>query len=153
MVPAVPKGAHHGNITDYTPARGRRCLPVARGATLDARHHHVRIKRARHTARPFCPGLRFACRHHQGDLIMPIQRYSAHTIDGTPVKVSETAQQISDAVINHMKENRRPHIAYTFDNLPGTVWPYTTWKQSEVSGIWIGSPWKTFDEVIEAVKH
>lgn len=80
-------------------------------------------------------------------------RYTAHTLDGSTIYTSDSAQRISDAVIDHIKENRRPHIAYTFDNTPGSPWPYTTWRHSEQSGIWIGSPWKTFDEVIAAVRR
>jgi hypothetical protein len=79
-------------------------------------------------------------------------RYTAHTLDGTTVLTAESAQQIADALIDRTKAGRRPHIAYIFDNEPGSPWPYTTWKQSAISGIWIGSPWKTFDEVVTATR-
>jgi hypothetical protein len=80
-----------------------------------------------------------------------MSRHTANTLDGATVYESETAQGISDAVIAHLEAGRKPTIAYTFDNAPGTIWPYTTWRRSEQSGAWLGSPWKTFGEVVAVV--
>lgn len=81
-------------------------------------------------------------------------RYIACTLDGSTIYTAETAQQISDAVCAHIKENRKPQIAYTFDQNPGYVWPYTTWRRVPEGGAvgWIGTPWKTIDEVHAEVR-
>ena len=79
-------------------------------------------------------------------------RYTAYTLDGSPVKTADTAQQIADAVIEHTNAQRKPHIAYTFDETPGYVWPYTTWRFNASSNTWIGTPRKTYNEVADHVQ-
>jgi hypothetical protein len=79
--------------------------------------------------------------------------YTTHTIDGTVINTAETAQLIYGAVCNHTAEGRKPAIGYTFDNTPGYVHPYTTWRRADVSNMFVGTPWKTFSEVCEALKR
>ena len=80
-------------------------------------------------------------------------RYEACTLDGTVLYVAETAQEISDRVCAHIKEDRKPRIAYTYDTAPGQCWPYTTWRRAPEGGAvaWIGTPWKTFSEAADEV--
>jgi hypothetical protein len=83
---------------------------------------------------------------------MKTERYIACTLDGSVIYTTSTAQTISDAVIEHRKANRKPHIAYTYDTLPGTVWPYTTWREAIGRHAWLGTPWKNYFEVCAEVK-
>lgn len=78
-------------------------------------------------------------------------RYTAHTIDGTLLFMADTAQAIGDMVVDHEKNMRTSHVAYTFDNLPGGAFPYTTWRDDW--GHYIGAQHRTFDDVVNAVRE
>lgn len=76
-------------------------------------------------------------------------RYTAHTIDGSLIFSADSAQRIGDKVAEHIKENRKPHIGYTYDNtIP--AFPYTVWNQ-EYSNF-VGHQCKNIDEVIARIR-
>lgn len=76
-------------------------------------------------------------------------RYTAHTLDGSIVYKANTLQRIANAVAEHVQNERMPHIAYTYDNLPGCGLPYTTWVRE--GNRLVGTPQCNFDEVCEAL--
>lgn len=78
-------------------------------------------------------------------------RYTAHAIDGTLLFTAETAQTIGDMVLDHGKNKRTPHVAYTFDNRPDHAFPYTTWRDDW--GHYIGSQHRTFEDVVNSVRE
>lgn len=78
-------------------------------------------------------------------------RYTAHTIDGSLLFMADCAQVIGDMVADHCKNNRTPHVAYTYDNKPGGAFPYTTWREDW--GHFIGTQHRTFDDVVSAVRE
>ena len=78
-------------------------------------------------------------------------RYAAHTIDGSVVYIADTAQVIYDAVCYHIEQNRRPHIAYTYDTLHGQHFPYATCKVEQ--NHYVFTPHKTFDEVLATIRQ
>jgi hypothetical protein len=75
-------------------------------------------------------------------------RYTAFTLDGSPIFHAGTAQQIGDGVAPHLAEDRRPHIAYTYDAAPGVAYPFTVWVRR--NGETVGTPCRTFDAVCKA---
>lgn len=71
-------------------------------------------------------------------------RYTAYTIDGSPIFRASSAQELADRVFTHMQESRRPHIGYTYDE-----WHqgnYTTWQLRDHLE---GYPHKNFSEVAD----
>jgi hypothetical protein len=73
-----------------------------------------------------------------------INRYTAHTLDGSVIYSANTAQKIADMVSKHLNENRKPHIGYTYDN-ENTGYPYIVWKLE--NNCCSGKPCKDFNEV------
>ena len=53
-------------------------------------------------------------------------RYTAYTLDGSPIFGAEDAQKLADKVFTYLQENRKPHIGYTYDEwYPGR---FMTWQ-------------------------
>jgi hypothetical protein len=77
---------------------------------------------------------------------MKPDRYTAHTIDGSPIFHAPTMQRISDAVIDHTRAGKRPHVAYVRDSEPG-AFPFSVWKLGEGIVAGVGTPCRDFAEV------
>ena len=73
-------------------------------------------------------------------------RYQICTIDGSVIKTAETVQQVGDYVAQHLAQNMRPHIGYSYDQHAETAFPYTCWQRDDCATI--GHPQKTFDDVV-----
>lgn len=53
-------------------------------------------------------------------------RYTAYTIDGSPIFRASSEKELADRVFTHMEAKRKPHIGYTYDEwFHGN---YTTWQ-------------------------
>lgn len=71
-------------------------------------------------------------------------RYTAYTLDGSPIFRAEDAQKLADAVFTHTKEGRKPHIGYTYDEwYPGR---YMTWQLRHEL---VGHPHDSFAKVAD----
>lgn len=72
-------------------------------------------------------------------------RYTAYTLDGSPIFHAGTAQQIADGVALHLREDRKPAIGYTHDAMQFAEFPYTVWRRED--GATVGTPCRYFDDV------
>lgn len=71
-------------------------------------------------------------------------RYTAYTLDGSPIFRAKDAQELADKVFTHLQESRKPHIGYTYaydEWYPGA---YKTWQMRHTL---VGYPHGSFSEV------
>ncbi len=71
---------------------------------------------------------------------------TAYTLDGSIIFTAENAQQLSDGVARHVRENRRPHLAYT--EIPGHAYPFTVWVSDDHAHI-VGTSYLTLSGVFD----
>lgn len=82
-------------------------------------------------------------------------RYTAFTLDASPLFSADTAQRIADMVADHEQKResgkpygvRLPAIGYTFDSAADITFPYTVWRAGLPPVALIGTPCATFSDV------